>query len=145
MKDDGNKILRVEIDGLLLCPIDCPVCGANVVVVNDDFVEYNPCEHVLFIATDNGFIHALHSISRKYEEVFNTEDDAFEDENIDSFTDGLSIDCAIKIATYDDPPSMLGFYIGFDLGKALSANINKIVASIEKKRDDYFDSILGEY
>lgn len=114
MKD--QRIQRIEMPDLLLASIFCPFCGKEVVeaLPEGDDVIYSECPHTIFICTDEGFIYR----SSKFDENLSCsgvkdEDLQLEEYGYDGFTDGCTLRSSFKIATYDDPPSSFGFYIGF--------------------------------
>lgn len=110
------KIQRVELSNYSL-PLYCPFCGviAHESVDNSD-KEVAPCEHVLFIAHDEGFeyrsgrFNVLMKISEQ-------EDDDIElgEHGYDGFTDKVPLSDAIKFALYVPAPSFFGVYIGLAL------------------------------
>ena len=121
-----SKLLqRVERADYAHLPIYCNFCGQSV--YKEDNISAKPCEHVLFIATDDGFMHLAKRARVQLEkqgyqftedensitmtmtnEVKNTLDDTF-----DSLTDKLHFTDGVKIACYMGAPSFYGFYIGF--------------------------------
>lgn len=108
-----EKIQRVELS----CydhDIHCPFCGTNV-FKEDSEDPCNPelCNHVLFVATDEGFEY----MSSDYKRKMGLENDADflspEDMSIDEFTNQFPSSEAIKLAVYIPAPSMFGVYYGF--------------------------------
>ncbi len=93
---------RVELENRLDLEIFCPFCGT--IVRSDNGLE--PCEHVLYHASDNGF-EFVHS-----DLGFNKDID-LEEQSVDEYTDALSFENSFKIAVYDPPPSNFGGYVGF--------------------------------
>ena len=119
-----SKLLqRVERADYAHLPIYCNFCGQSV--YKEDNISTELCQHVLFIATDDGFMHLATRARVQLEkqgyqftedensititnELKNTLDDTF-----DSLTDKLHFTDGVKIACYTGAPGFYGFYIGF--------------------------------
>ena len=114
---------RVERETYSYLPIYCSFCGQSV--YKEDNISTELCQHVLFIATDDGFMHLATRARVQLEkqgyqftedensitmtnELKNTLDDTF-----DSLTDKLHFTDGVKIACYTGAPGFYGFYIGF--------------------------------
>ena len=123
----------VERETYSYLPIYCSFCGQSV--YKEDNISTELCQHVLFIATDDGFMHLATRARVQLEkqgyqftedensitmtmtmimtmtmtnEVKNTLYDTF-----DSLTDKLHFTDGVKIACYMGAPGFYGFYIGF--------------------------------
>ena len=113
----------VERETYSYLPIYCSFCGQSV--YKEDNISTELCQHVLFIATDDGFMHLATRARVQLEkqgyqftedensitmtnELKNTLDDTF-----DSLTDKLHFTDGVKIACYMGAPGFYGFYIGF--------------------------------
>ena len=113
----------VERETYSYLPIYCSFCGQSV--YKEDNISTELCQHVLFIATDDGFMHLATRARVQLEkqgyqftedensitmtnELKNTLDDTF-----DSLTDKLHFTDGVKIACYTGAPGFYGFYIGF--------------------------------
>ncbi len=113
----------VERETYSYLPIYCSICGQSV--YKEDNISTELCQHVLFIATDDGFMHLATRARVQLEkqgyqftedensitmtnELKNTLDDTF-----DSLTDKLHFTDGVKIACYMGAPGFYGFYIGF--------------------------------
>jgi len=114
---EKRKIARVELD-CYDSPIHCIFCGKRIINLpppdtdeDTSNTTIQPCEHTLFVATDEGFEYR----SGRFDEVLKksskgTDDD---DDSYDSITDNLDISNAIKLAIYVPPPGFWGSYVGF--------------------------------
>lgn len=102
-------------------PINCPFC--NELIRDDDeqspcFDKSGRCEHLLFVAVDEGFEFR----SNQFNQHMNIEpprenetDDFFpenEEDGIDGFTNKVTIPGYIKLAIYE-PHGFNGAYFGF--------------------------------
>lgn len=97
-------------------PLLCPVCHEQVVPTDTDpNLELTPCEHTLFIATDDGFEYRSDEFDQLMNIVGIESDDLEIEDNIDAFTDRVPLPNAIKYAIYTPAPGFLGAYIGFKL------------------------------
>jgi len=76
----------------------------------------HPCEHTLFIATDEGFEYRAQRFSEAMKEQ-GIDEQPSEDDSYDSLTDKIELPNAIKLAIYVPPPGFHGAYIGFALPK----------------------------
>jgi len=87
MAASQGSIQRVELNTFYYVSIYCPFCGAKVVdmeaAASGEEVHTSPCRHTLF------------------------------EKGIDGFTDEVAVADAIKFASYVDPPSGFGSYVGF--------------------------------
>lgn len=119
----SKRINRVELD-CYDAPIHCVFCGQMVVAVpdsNDDNPDsgesfLHPCEHTLFIATDEGFDYQAQRFSEAMREQ-KLDEQMSEDDSYDSLTDKIELPNAIKLAIYVPAPGFHGAYIGFALPK----------------------------
>jgi hypothetical protein len=111
-------IQRVELSCYHI-PIHCPFCGKQIFVEDDDEEEesqVDSCPHLLFIATDYGFVFR----SARFNTLKKL-DDGVTDENaaagitggFDAFTDALEIKDGVKFAVYVPAPGFMGAYYGF--------------------------------
>jgi hypothetical protein len=110
------KIEKIETD----YPINCPFCDELIRDDDEDgpcFDESGDCEHLLFVATDDGFEEYSERLCENMNvdlEKINSLDEAVpEDSNIDEFTDGVTIPGSIKYAIYEGLGGSLGAYFGF--------------------------------
>jgi len=111
-----EKIEKIETD----YPILCPFCDELIRGDDEDgpcFYESGDCEHLLFVACDEGF----EKFSERFCENMNIDpvkrksldELANEDSNIDEFTDKVTISGSIKYAIYEGLGGSLGAYFGF--------------------------------
>ena len=110
-----NKIQRVELNGYEQA-LHCPFCGQRVMQPDPEALDLgcHPCDHTLFIATDEGFEHR----SERFDTLMGIAGvaaDALElgGKGYDGFTDGAGCPDAVKFAVYVPAPSGLGAYYGF--------------------------------
>ena len=94
-------------------PFFCPFCGDQVILGDDESREISPCDHVLFMCTDDGF----ECKSKEFDEnlgIKNGDEHSLTEfsGNYDELTDQVSIYGSVKFAHYT-PHSHLGAYIGF--------------------------------
>ena len=111
-----QRIQRIVIPDLLLVSIFCPFCGKEVVeaLPEGDDVIYSECPHTLFICTDEGFVYRSGAFDVNLNCLgVEDKDLPLDDSGYDEFTSRCTVESSFKIATYDDPPSNFGFYIGF--------------------------------
>ncbi len=95
--------------------IHCPFCGSVAITAGDseDMVE-EFCEHVLFMAHDEGFEYR----SQRFDRLMgisgvDSDDIKAGDKGIDGYTDKVEIADSIKFALYQPAPSFFGAYVGF--------------------------------
>lgn len=108
-------IKRIELDRGVMANMHCPFCGQLVLGIDlDDADIAAPCPHTLFVAND----YAADYLNNELMQMFNVstpeqlnELDGFE--NIDTLTDKLDLNNAIKIAQYEGAPGDTGIYVGF--------------------------------
>lgn len=112
MSKPTDKIQRIELS---CCghPLFCPFCGQKAFDPDTGLPE-KPCEHVLFVATDEGFEYR----SPRFDRLMNIEnvgdfDIELGDHGYDGFTDLVRCADSVKFATYVGPPSFFGGYHGF--------------------------------
>ena len=110
------KIQKVELNYAYDISIFCPFCGRKV--INQEFESggdaLSPCEHTLFIATDEGIDHR----SERFDValgIVGVESDEVEipDTGFDGLTDKVEIKDAVKFASYVPAPGGMGAYVGF--------------------------------
>ncbi len=96
-------------------PIHCPFCGAQAVSAGDaEEMVTDYCEHVLFMAHDEGFEYR----SSRFDELMGIsgmDGDEIElgDKGVDGYTDKLELVDSVKFALYQPAPSFFGAYVGF--------------------------------
>jgi hypothetical protein len=99
-------------------PIVCPFCGKSVAGgTTDEDWEVTPCEHLLFVAVDEGFEYR----SKRFNDHMNFPENMefpnilpeYKGDSIDRFTSKVTIPNAVKYACYTPPPSLMGAYYGF--------------------------------
>jgi hypothetical protein len=98
---------RIEITNKSNTKLYCPLCGT---LLQDDG-PFKECDHVIYLATDEGGFSYVKDGSK-----IDPEPD-FGELNIDEYTDALEIVGAFKIALYTPAPSGFGVYIGFQQNK----------------------------
>lgn len=98
-----------ESIGLLDHNIYCPKCGAQSIDFSSGQLQISPCDHLLFVAHDEGFEYSIDNIDSLYEDNLDNDDEL----TIDEFTSQLTNDDAIKFSMYQPAPSFIGFYVGF--------------------------------
>jgi hypothetical protein len=114
MSKNKNSIQRVEIltDEY---PIHCPFCGALAISArNAEEMATEFCEHVLFMAHDEGFEYR----SAKFDSLMGINGvDTYEikigEQGFDGYTDRVELVDSVKFALYQPAPSFFGAYIGF--------------------------------
>ena len=110
MSDESRKIQRVELSTYRL-PVHCIFCGKKVVSGDEGEEQtFSPCQHTLFIATDEGFEYRSDHFVELMKSV---EDVDSEEDGYDSITDKVPLENAIKLAIYIPAPAFFGAYIGF--------------------------------
>jgi hypothetical protein len=82
----------------------CPLCGKLLLESGE---EFKTCEHVLFVAVDEG------GFAYIKEGVDIDPDPVLDELNINEYTDGLEFENAFKIEMYAPAPSFFGSYWGF--------------------------------
>ena len=107
------RIKKIETD----YPIYCPFCSELIRGDEEDgpcFYESGNCEHLLFVATDEGFDVAAERFCKHMNIDFEKIDEvAVENSNIDAFTDNVTIPGSIKYAIYEGLGGAEGAYFGF--------------------------------
>lgn len=84
-------------------PLYCPFCGNKTIGER----KISPCEHTLFIATDEGLEYCSERLDR------NELENQAEDSSWDEATDGLDYPDSLKFAIYIPAPSFFGSYVGY--------------------------------
>jgi len=110
----ANQIQRIESWRYDLA-LHCPFCGLKIIDPDAaSEIIAGTCEHVLFIAHDEGFEYR----SNRFDVLMDIED--IENDHLvlgengyDGFTDNVEFKNSIKFALYMPAPSFLGSYIGF--------------------------------
>lgn len=106
-------IQRVELNKYYDSDVHCIFCGKKVVNYQDDTNPVQPCEHTLFVASDEGFDYRSKRFDEMVIEQNILDDSSAEFEGYDHMTDLVQADDAIKIAQYVGAPSGMGSYVGF--------------------------------
>jgi hypothetical protein len=111
-----NKINKIETN----YPIHCPFCNELIRGDEEDgpcFYESGECDHLLFVATDDGFEESsemfCENMNIDLEDIGSLDEIANEDSNIDEFTDKVTIPGSVKYAIYEGLGGSLGAYFGF--------------------------------
>jgi hypothetical protein len=120
------KIQRFERNSHSHAAVHCPYCGERVVPHYNSEADLNgyeptPCEHTLFAGHDMAFdfvhpvvVEQLKAKGYKIEEDRVVSNDNSDDSlSIDEATDLLEFHDAVKVASYEGPPSLYGSYVGF--------------------------------
>ena len=91
---------RVDLTETSDFKLRCPFCGSLTISPEGT----SQCEHVLFLATDEGFefVNAKSGLN-----ILECE------ESIDKVTDAIQFPGSIKFAIYQPAPSLFGAYVGF--------------------------------
>lgn len=114
-----NLIKVVEVEDI--DSVRCPFCGEAQFKSNGeecDLADLTPCEHNLFIATDDGFEHRSDAFNEnmKLSDASDEEVDDLANETDagwDGLTNMVSIPGSIKFSSYVPAPSFYGVYMGF--------------------------------
>ena len=98
-------------------PIHCPYCGQEVMNVENAHERedyYSACPHTLFVAHDEAFEYR----SKRFDAavgITGVENDDIDlpEQGIDGLTSQVTMDGAVKFASYVPAPSFFGTYVGF--------------------------------
>jgi len=93
--------------------VHCPFCSKKIQVMEDGTLT--PCEHTLFVASDDGFAFCDDRTKNNLD-IPNNDDpyDHFERfECIDAMTSSIDLPNSKKISVYVPAPSFFGTYYGF--------------------------------
>jgi hypothetical protein len=115
-----QTIELVDRDGSLFCMF----CGQEI---SDTSGSLTPCEHTLFVVTDEGIVYRSQRVARwlgSNDEAGSVEDaeslngtpNEDDDEEVFSppkMTDAIDIPNAFRVMLYQPPPSGLAAYFGF--------------------------------
>ena len=114
MPEKKNLIQRVEIRSDDY-PVHCPFCGAKAIAGGDSEKVINQfCEHVLFMAHDEGFEYRSSRFDALMGIIGMDGDEIdFGDKGVDGYTDKLELVDSVKFALYQPAPSFFGAYVGF--------------------------------
>jgi hypothetical protein len=85
----------------------CLKCGKNVIKIPDESIDIDPCEHLMFVANDEGFEYIADDTWQDGYE--NSEEDL----SIVEYFKKLDVDDGVIIESYSPAPSFLGAYFGF--------------------------------
>lgn len=97
----------------------CPFCNQLIQTIDEveGFSEYKLCEHVIYLAHDEGFEFRSDEVNKqlKIDPKEQNMDIEFPDEvsGYDDWTDLVKIEGGIKVAAYDDCTNPEGIYFGF--------------------------------
>lgn len=113
----AKNIQRVELLEHYDASIHCPFCGSKVINMSADGVTEqvcNPCDHTLFVATDEGFEYRVQRFDENVG-IAGLTAEQVEGSSIgcDELTDRCTISDSVKFASYVGAPSGLGAYVGF--------------------------------
>lgn len=108
-----------KIEQIWPTKVVCPFCKQLIQTLDDTegFSDYNLCEHVIYLAHDEGFEFRTNEVNKQLK--IDPKEDGLEIQfpddicGFDRFTDLLEIEGGIKIATYEDSPNPEGIYFGF--------------------------------
>ena len=100
---------NVNLDCLVDGDLFCPKCGKQVIDTSEEFSSEELCEHVLFVATDEGFEYS------KNEEIVDSFENGkdFEDMSFDKYFESLDINNGFMITMAYPMPFGMGIYVGF--------------------------------
>ena len=115
------RIIEIDVN---TNPIICPFCKKSVAGgTTDEDWEMTPCEHLLFVAVDDGFEYRSDKFNNHMNfpatMEFPDELPVYKGDSIDSFTSKVTLPNAIKYSCYTPAPSLYGAYYGFAPLKAI--------------------------
>lgn len=119
----SSKVTRVERSRSTSQSIHCTFCGKKTIQESG----VSPCEHVTYIAVDDGFEYMSERAKELLESMNYSVDlesgciDVTDNEEvdeprydcIDSLTDAMVFEEGYKLAAYQPAPSFYGLYVGY--------------------------------
>jgi hypothetical protein len=99
-------------------PVHCPLCGVKICASASDQTEWmvEQCEHLLFLATDEGFEYRSDRFDKAVEAALNNKSDEEREDlsdDVNALVELVEIQDAFMFQSVMGPPAQFNSYVAF--------------------------------